>query len=178
MSLPIKHLWLSQILIQRRNIKKQNEHCVWHTLYKFVLLYKEIFFLCSIKCCWILNHFLILKHTLYKFVLWLCMCMHLLITSSLLKCTVWLIPFCFNFLSNWLFPLIETIHSFLIYCQVPRESLLFVIPAFVGVVSWEGEGAPFNESDQSITHQVCGAKMIWCLACLNYCFCILKCNID
>jgi len=39
--------------------------------------------------------------------------------------------------------------------QVPRESLLFVIPAFGGIVSWEGEGAPFGESDQSITHQVC-----------------------
>lgn len=39
--------------------------------------------------------------------------------------------------------------------QVPRESLLFVIPAFGGTVSWEGKGAPFGESDQSITHQVC-----------------------
>ncbi|KAF1879439.1 hypothetical protein Lal_00005905 [Lupinus albus] len=38
--------------------------------------------------------------------------------------------------------------------RVPRESLLFVIPAFGGVVSWEGEGGPFGESDQSITHQV------------------------
>ncbi|VFQ91879.1 unnamed protein product [Cuscuta campestris] len=38
--------------------------------------------------------------------------------------------------------------------EVPRESLLFIIPAFGGVVSWEGEGAPFNESDQSITHQI------------------------
>ncbi|XLU76068.1 hypothetical protein S245_035121, partial [Arachis hypogaea] len=37
---------------------------------------------------------------------------------------------------------------------VPRESLLFVIPAFGGIVSWEGEGAPFQESDQSITHQI------------------------
>lgn len=33
--------------------------------------------------------------------------------------------------------------------------MLFVIPAFGGAVSWEGEGAPFDESDQSITHQVC-----------------------
>lgn len=40
------------------------------------------------------------------------------------------------------------------YVQVPRESLLFVIPAFGGVVSWEGEGAPYKESDQSITYQV------------------------
>lgn len=38
--------------------------------------------------------------------------------------------------------------------EVPRESLLFVIPAFGGVVSWEGDGAPYEESDQSITHQV------------------------
>ncbi|KAK6136663.1 hypothetical protein DH2020_029607 [Rehmannia glutinosa] len=38
--------------------------------------------------------------------------------------------------------------------EVPRESLLFVIPAFGGTVSWEGEGAPFEESDHSITHQV------------------------
>lgn len=38
--------------------------------------------------------------------------------------------------------------------EVPRESLLFVIPAFGGIVSWEGEGAPFGESDQSITHQI------------------------
>ncbi|RVX08938.1 Pescadillo-like [Vitis vinifera] len=35
-----------------------------------------------------------------------------------------------------------------------RESLLFVIPAFGGVVSWEGEGAPFKEADQSITYQI------------------------
>ena len=48
------------------------------------------------------------------------------------------------------------------YVQVPRESLLFVIPAFGGVVSWEGEGAPFNESDQSITHQVSHfARKMW-----------------
>lgn len=48
--------------------------------------------------------------------------------------------------------------------QVPRESMLFVIPAFGGVVSWEGEGAPFDESDQSITHQVChcGCKLGMC----------------
>lgn len=38
--------------------------------------------------------------------------------------------------------------------QVPRESLLFVIRAFGGVVSWDGEGAPYDESDESITHQV------------------------
>ncbi|KAE9612690.1 putative BRCT domain-containing protein [Lupinus albus] len=44
--------------------------------------------------------------------------------------------------------------KFFLSREVPRESLLFVIPAFGGVVSWEGEGGPFGESDQSITHQV------------------------
>ncbi|KAH7847532.1 hypothetical protein Vadar_027245 [Vaccinium darrowii] len=44
--------------------------------------------------------------------------------------------------------------KFFLSREVPRESLLFVIPAFGGVVSWEGEGAPFNESDQTITHQI------------------------
>jgi len=29
-----------------------------------------------------------------------------------------------------------------------------VISAFGGMVSWEGDGAPFDETDQSITHQV------------------------
>ncbi|KAL6003252.1 hypothetical protein ACLOJK_023475 [Asimina triloba] len=38
--------------------------------------------------------------------------------------------------------------------EVPRESLLFIIPAFGGMVSWEGEGGPFIESDESITHQI------------------------
>ncbi|PAN45543.1 hypothetical protein PAHAL_9G126400 [Panicum hallii] len=38
--------------------------------------------------------------------------------------------------------------------EVPRESLLFIIPAFGGTVSWEGEGAPFNEVDEDITHQI------------------------
>lgn len=41
-----------------------------------------------------------------------------------------------------------------LHSQVPRESLLFIIPAFGGTVSWEGEGAPFDETDQDITHQV------------------------
>ncbi len=49
--------------------------------------------------------------------------------------------------------------------QVPRESLLFVIRAFGGTASWEGEGAPFDESDESITHQVC----LWFVSCLNFC---------
>ncbi|CAN6459615.1 unnamed protein product [Victoria cruziana] len=38
--------------------------------------------------------------------------------------------------------------------MVPRESLLFIIPAFGGVVSWEGEASPFSEVDESIIHQV------------------------
>ncbi|KAK9117247.1 hypothetical protein Sjap_016194 [Stephania japonica] len=38
--------------------------------------------------------------------------------------------------------------------EVPRESLLFIIPAFGGVVSWEGDGAPYEETDKSITHQI------------------------
>lgn len=38
--------------------------------------------------------------------------------------------------------------------EVPRESLLFIIPAFGGVVSWEGDGAPFKETDEDITHQI------------------------
>uniref|UniRef100_A0A803MGV2 Pescadillo homolog n=1 Tax=Chenopodium quinoa TaxID=63459 RepID=A0A803MGV2_CHEQI len=38
--------------------------------------------------------------------------------------------------------------------EVPREPLLFVISAFGGMVSWEGDGAPFEESDTSITHQI------------------------
>ncbi|XP_066326132.1 pescadillo homolog [Miscanthus floridulus] len=38
--------------------------------------------------------------------------------------------------------------------EVPRESLLFIIPAFGGTVSWEGEGAPFKEEDEDTTHQI------------------------
>ncbi|KAH6809868.1 pescadillo-like protein [Perilla frutescens var. frutescens] len=44
--------------------------------------------------------------------------------------------------------------KFFLSREAPRESLLFIIPAFGGTVSWEGKGAPFEESDQSITHQV------------------------
>ncbi|EPS64320.1 hypothetical protein M569_10461, partial [Genlisea aurea] len=44
--------------------------------------------------------------------------------------------------------------KFFLSREVPRESLLFVIAAFGGTVSWEGEGAPFDESDDSISHQV------------------------
>lgn len=38
--------------------------------------------------------------------------------------------------------------------QVPKDSLLFIIPAFGGTVSWEGDGSPFGETDEGITHQV------------------------
>ncbi|KAF5740406.1 pescadillo isoform X1 [Tripterygium wilfordii] len=44
--------------------------------------------------------------------------------------------------------------KFFLSREVPRESLLFVIPAFGGVVSWDGDGAPFSEGDQSITYQI------------------------
>ncbi|PQP96487.1 pescadillo homolog [Prunus yedoensis var. nudiflora] len=43
--------------------------------------------------------------------------------------------------------------KFFLNREVYRESLLFVIPAFGGTVSWEGDGAPFEENDESITHQ-------------------------
>ncbi|XP_055823450.1 pescadillo homolog [Solanum dulcamara] len=44
--------------------------------------------------------------------------------------------------------------KFFLSREVPRESLLFVIPSFGGSVSWDGEGAPFKETDQNITHQI------------------------
>ncbi|KAL3621321.1 hypothetical protein CASFOL_036233 [Castilleja foliolosa] len=44
--------------------------------------------------------------------------------------------------------------KFFLNREVPRESLLFIIPAFGGTVSWEGEGGPFDETDSSITHQI------------------------
>ncbi|KAG6410868.1 hypothetical protein SASPL_128939 [Salvia splendens] len=44
--------------------------------------------------------------------------------------------------------------KFFLSRESPRESLLFIIPAFGGKVSWEGVGAPYDESDQSITHQI------------------------
>lgn len=54
----------------------------------------------------------------------------------------------------------------LIFVQINRESLLFVIPAFGGIVSWKGEGAPFEEDDNSITHQVCCDTLkTWSLTC-------------
>ncbi|URE39889.1 Pescadillo N-terminus [Musa troglodytarum] len=44
--------------------------------------------------------------------------------------------------------------KFFLSREVPRESLLFVIPAFGGVVSWDGNGSPFKESAEDITHQI------------------------
>ncbi|GMH06776.1 hypothetical protein Nepgr_008616 [Nepenthes gracilis] len=44
--------------------------------------------------------------------------------------------------------------KFFLSREVGRESLLFVISAFGGTVSWDGDGAPFKETDQSITHQI------------------------
>ncbi|XP_074269525.1 pescadillo homolog [Silene latifolia] len=44
--------------------------------------------------------------------------------------------------------------SFFLSREVPREPLLFVISSFGGMVSWEGDGSPLKESDQSITHQI------------------------
>ncbi|KAG0494413.1 hypothetical protein HPP92_005407 [Vanilla planifolia] len=44
--------------------------------------------------------------------------------------------------------------KFFLSREAPRESLLFIIPAFGGVVSWEGDGAPFRETDEDITHQI------------------------
>ncbi|XP_078430827.1 pescadillo-like protein [Wolffia australiana] len=38
--------------------------------------------------------------------------------------------------------------------EVPKDSLLFVIPAFGGTVSWEGDGSPLGEADERITHQI------------------------
>ena len=38
--------------------------------------------------------------------------------------------------------------------EVPREPLLLVLRAFGGVVGWEGDGSPLQESDEAITHQV------------------------
>lgn len=49
--------------------------------------------------------------------------------------------------------------KFFLSREVPRESLLFVISAFGGMVSWEGDGSPYKEADQGITHQVCKFTM-------------------
>ncbi|XP_049932375.1 pescadillo homolog isoform X2 [Nymphaea colorata] len=37
---------------------------------------------------------------------------------------------------------------------VPKDSLLFIITAFGGVVSWEGEASPFSKADESIMLQI------------------------
>ncbi|KAK9049939.1 hypothetical protein SSX86_031092 [Deinandra increscens subsp. villosa] len=39
-------------------------------------------------------------------------------------------------------------------CEFSWESLLFVITSFGGVVSWERDGAPFEESNRDINYQV------------------------
>ena len=42
--------------------------------------------------------------------------------------------------------------------EVPRESLVFMIRAFGGQVSWDSNvapGATFDEDDVKITHQIC-----------------------
>ncbi|XP_039131086.1 LOW QUALITY PROTEIN: pescadillo homolog [Dioscorea cayenensis subsp. rotundata] len=44
--------------------------------------------------------------------------------------------------------------KFFLSREVPRESLLFVIPAFGGVVSWHGDGSPFSEADEDIMYQI------------------------
>lgn len=38
--------------------------------------------------------------------------------------------------------------------EVPREPLMFVVRAFGGAVAWDGEGSPFTEASEAITHQV------------------------
>ena len=38
--------------------------------------------------------------------------------------------------------------------EVPKEQLALVIQSFGGVVGWDGEGSPFDEMDNDITHQV------------------------
>lgn len=45
--------------------------------------------------------------------------------------------------------------------EVPREPLMLVVRAFGGKVAWEGEGSPYDEADETITHQVGrgGAKL-------------------
>jgi pescadillo protein len=38
--------------------------------------------------------------------------------------------------------------------EVPREPLMLVIRAFGGVAAWDGEGSPYAETDEAVTHQV------------------------
>ncbi|KAL2631875.1 hypothetical protein R1flu_016561 [Riccia fluitans] len=44
--------------------------------------------------------------------------------------------------------------KFFLAREVPRDSLLFTIRAFGGTVSWDGDGAPYEENDETITHQI------------------------
>ena len=53
-----------------------------------------------------------------------------------------------------LFKRLHGLNCILHAVQVPRESLLFLISSFGGQASWDGNGAPFKESDEDITHQV------------------------
>jgi hypothetical protein len=48
--------------------------------------------------------------------------------------------------------------------EVPREQLLFVIRAFGGEAAWDGEGSPYTEAHEAITHQVggwVGRRVAW-----------------
>ncbi|KXZ46900.1 hypothetical protein GPECTOR_39g394 [Gonium pectorale] len=38
--------------------------------------------------------------------------------------------------------------------EVPREPLMLVVRAFGGVAAWDGEGSPYEETSEAITHQV------------------------
>ncbi|GFR53151.1 hypothetical protein Agub_g15871, partial [Astrephomene gubernaculifera] len=38
--------------------------------------------------------------------------------------------------------------------EVPREPLMLVVRAFGGVAAWDGEGSPYDEANEAITHQV------------------------
>ncbi|KAL3689931.1 hypothetical protein R1sor_016240 [Riccia sorocarpa] len=44
--------------------------------------------------------------------------------------------------------------KFFLAREVPRDSLLFTIRSFGGKVSWDGDGAPYEENDETITHQI------------------------
>jgi len=44
--------------------------------------------------------------------------------------------------------------NFFLGREVPREQLSLVIQSFGGIVGWDGEGSPFDEMDERITHQV------------------------
>ncbi len=41
-----------------------------------------------------------------------------------------------------------------VFREVPRGSVGFVVSNCGGRVGWQGEGSPFNEDDESITHHV------------------------